>query len=438
MVTVTFILNTSADIFANWLKATWTPVLTGAVTIDTLSDNYGSRNINATHQTRRLAADAIHQKSYTVLNTAVLFELIPLEENRIEVKAGCRHHYSLLPWFGDLLTKLAKNYPYIRDTLEATTPEFVENETQQQFVDGFKRRIEELKADNQVELSRDQQSSQALFYLDDTTLHDAATFLLTTWNDANPSNRWNIYHYKLDHAYLITPMVESIDDRGRRLLTVSIAQQKVELRTEGFYRKPGTESSNPRAIEILLLPIGNNAVKVTANCNVLALLHKFTDFVLTVHTAFDGQFRLRKASFGIMDMPAPAPPDEDPDERAYFIEEAEYSRQMISSLNPVFKRFLPKSGDSEPARDDAPARDDEPANGEPARDDDPAAVTSEDTQTDTPKTTNPVIARRRERVANLKARGKTYAEMAEALSVSNETIKGDLQALRLTKGSKIG
>ena len=369
---VTFILDTSADTLAAWLLANWRAPH-GASETGSLQGQ-SLRESRQSSGARVLTADVIwvsHQHDEEgraqaqPLREAFRFRLQPLAAQRVEVTAECLFHYGLLGELARLLEDIARRWPELRDTLEHS-PDYwdfdsfpPENETQQTLLDAFTARLERLKERNVKPLAlQGANACGAVFYLDNTTAREAATWLAENWRRRNyEPNVWTWttdYHHA--RRYKTTPLQEATDGHGRALLTVGMVEWETHHpnplsvpfgplaipQDQGFIVQ-----DNPRGLEILLIQAGSDLVQVEARCNALLLLHSFTQLLKSAKTAYGDRLRNIAPTFGVMDA---APPRTHAMMDAYFTARADEFRDLVIEIEPKYARLLGGT-----ARADGPA-----------------------------------------------------------------------------------
>ena len=441
MVTVTFILDTGADTLANWLKATWRPEHAGRVNLQTLRDDHGRQGA-----TRRLAADGVltyerEGQAAAVaygLETMVLFELLPLSAERLEVRAECRYHATLLPWFADLLAEMVKRWPVMRDTLDVTSNIVPDTETLQQALDSFAQRLQLMKTNQGKSAAPPPVPIDALklsiMCQANTTARHLATALR---NCGNRQSEWIAHdckdwpprectHYILHRIDFQKPMDEDLTAVLSSILETKPKEGEPTRNTAIRFHLQEISSSPARVkLNILVCLVGSQALRELGN----TLIRLFRDVPEAAQTT---KF-----------FPHFWPERELPEhlERSY----NELTDWLKSKGGKEVDPFIEIWGyDSEvealetQERRQAIHGEDGPAVNETPRDDGRAGIDGEETTADSGKTVRTHIAERREQVAKLKARGMTYIEIAEALSVSRETVQDDLQAMGLTRGSRKG
>ena len=212
---------------------------------------------------------------------------------------------------------------------------------------------------------------KATFYLDNTTARDAATWLSTNWSVSHPEKPdiWTFPdHFEMTRAFQAMPVIETMDDRGRHLLTIGINE-----RTAGGLLKPFSVSDagaiNSRGIEILVIPVATTQTQVIAACNALLLLDSFTDLLWHTKTAYGDNLRLVQRSFRVMDTPLF---EDDPIAAEYFKKMNARFDAMLEAIEPPLAYLQPQNDGAHTAVNE-PARDDEPAVNETPRDDPPTA-----------------------------------------------------------------
>lgn len=149
MVTVTFILDTNVDRFADWLSTRWSELSANCV-FDTRNGTVQLQALRDTqqNQTRTLAATLafttpIHPWQHYP-GDAIGFELSPIAESRVEVRISCLS-CDLLPWLVDLLSKMVKRWSVMRDTLEVAIGKLPTDENEQQALIVFSHHMRYLK-----------------------------------------------------------------------------------------------------------------------------------------------------------------------------------------------------------------------------------------------------------------------------------------------------
>lgn len=191
------------------------------------------------------------------------------------------------------------------------------------------------------------------FYLDNTTVRYAATWLSTNLSQIGEPNRWTYTSgYLQDRRYLITPVKEAIDKQGRILLTVGLIEREAgNLVESGIFNinpSGAMVSSNPRAIEILVIPKETDQAQVFAACNALLLLHKFTDLLWYAKTAYGDKLKQLHPHYGVMDVPTPDDSENSEELRQYFRQEAERFQEVIAAIeSPSAVNETPRDNEPE-------------------------------------------------------------------------------------------
>lgn len=206
---------------------------------------------------------------------------------------------------------------------------------------------------------------RAVFYLDGTTARDAATWLAVadSWSDlvrVEKPDKWKFdLGYHVYRRYQCRPVKEAIDSQGRIWLTVGLTEVEDSVPSMGAGRthEVGTVvNSNDRAIEIQVLPAGNNRVKVSAACNAFLLLKKLADLLEEAKWNNKDHLQLAFVEFGDMDRP---PLGVNPNVDLFVSAQIEYFKSIISSIEPKWTLLKPE--DESTPRDDGPAVVDEVA-----------------------------------------------------------------------------
>lgn len=335
----------------------------------------------------------------------------------------------VITYLGNVLEKLIKDYPEVGSTL-SWTPHLEEEayiapwlrESYYQFLAWLKRQggqslswgavyspyqtnLEAVKVgdaqhdlnvpntspeptsqpDNQV--TTDQQAEtfqlqgkhpyEAIFYLDNTTAHHVAIWMITHWNrdNENTLGEWN-WNTSYHHArkYRASAMRQSTDNLGRVLLTVRMTEwETTHPDPQAFFMGPlsipdeqgNILQDNPRALEILVIPAGVDFVEVKAMCNALLLLDDFMSLLRETKFVYGDRLRQIRPGFGIMDTSISRI---HPTIDEYFKRQHEEYVSCIERISPAFAVYAPED---EAPRADGPA----PSTGQASE---PASETTRD------------------------------------------------------------
>lgn len=393
MAKVTFVLNTSADMLANWMQTHWeAPVGAhekGTIWCQGLQKENQPNKIIVLISDAILASYAVDEsgnQKFSLLDKAFVFILQPLTEQKVEVQAIC-NVYPLLNAFLWILRGIAKRWPEIRNTIEhlfdSSSDHFCNDPVMAlNLYDDFNETVNEFRYELRKIVSWQLEGKHpcgAIFYLDNTTAQDAATWLTTNWDRTNKHPPgiwcWDVnYHHGRKHR--VGAMAEATDQRGRILLTVGMTEWETTHPDPlsvpfGVLAIPPEQGAivqeNGRALEILITTAGVNLVEVEARCNALLLLNNFTGLLKNIKIAYGERLRLVRPSFGVMDAD---PLRNHPMVDEYFKQQhSEYAR-CIERINPAFAiyRAAPSTEPvSEPVSDavsdDSPDEDDIPRYG---------------------------------------------------------------------------
>ena len=185
-------------------------------------------------------------------------------------------------------------------------------------------------------------SCGAMFYLDETSAREAATWLSTNWGHQQKEEPekwiWRPRTYHMNRKYQVTPIEEVTDEEGRLLLQLASPKGKRAARKPASIPPAGAiVSSNLRAVEVLVIPTGAKRAQVIAACNALLLLDKVTDLLWSAKVAYGDRLRLVQPSYGIMDTSFPGI---NPGIDQFHREEVERFRSVVAAIEPVFETLL--------------------------------------------------------------------------------------------------
>ncbi len=140
---VSFILNTSADMFADWLLATWKGYYDPREQLQQLLQGRGIPRRLTASLGYVLEADSDGPAELHFFDDVVTFVLLPISADRLEVRSTCSEFPELAKYWSFILHIIAARWPEARPDLAAVigdaegTPAILESEFDQDDIPKF-------------------------------------------------------------------------------------------------------------------------------------------------------------------------------------------------------------------------------------------------------------------------------------------------------------